>query len=792
MNFHRSIQKNAIIDSMKMTEDQVRDKAKAILGLENSADACAGVGQLTTFNALGFEGEADRPDGWFFPKNSNAVALVLEVKRNDVSVSSRKHVAELLKNIAIVRKRYAKVVGILYNGDEVAVYKNEEPFKTAPDKLQNKEYYFSLFARNCIDKARIFSLTKRINDILHIDFKVKNLYHRMIFTACALVAEQYGAGLRRLKDVGWSTFQGHIISTLTESFEDAREQNPKLQLLADEYGKIQIHFSNQKAINTLIDCIVDISENVNSDYWNGEDVMAIFFNEFNRYKGKSEHGQVFTPDHITSLMYRLIDVGPDDVVLDAACGSGAFLVKAMCNMIRASGGPSTSKARHIKDCQLYGIENAEDIYALACANMLIHKDGKTNLAFLDSRTEEAAAWIRSKGVTKVLMNPPFETKFGCLEIVRNVLDNVPRHTMCAFIMPDKKLEKSRGKGRQLIKRHTLLKIVKLPEKVFSENVKTSVFVFEAGVPQNGKSIFACEIADDGLEAVKNQGRHDVKNLWPELEDYWTDAVYRMSDERYGTTQWLDPAKCLSYQPRQRPFDITFADFRRKAMDYLMFAEGIDAKTLVDHLAEAVLYGSGDAAAMSGKFLSCWDAGECGSVDALSWGAFPVGDVFEPLDLKITNPDFKKRTDLSTERTPTHSLPLVNAKHGNNGIMFYGRPEDFQSAENTIDIVKNGAKATGDVYAQPQRTGVLWDAYLVRPIDEKARNAEVLLFLAAVLQRTIKERFGYDDKCVWKQVRSLEMRLPVRGKRPDWAYMAEFMHRIMDGAKRNLQSLKLFA
>ena len=44
--------------------------------------------------------------------------------------------------------------------------------------------------------------------------------------------------------------------------------------------------------------------------------MGIFFNEFNRYKKKSESGQVFTPEHITSLMYRLIDVHQDDRVLD--------------------------------------------------------------------------------------------------------------------------------------------------------------------------------------------------------------------------------------------------------------------------------------------------------------------------------------------------------------------------------------------------------------------------------------------------------------------------------------------
>lgn len=73
--------------------------------------------------------------------------------------------------------------------------------------------------------------------------------------------------------------------------------------------------------------------------------------------------------------------------------------------------------------------------------MLIHKDGKTNLEQLDARSEEAGKWISSQNITKVLMNPPFERKYGCMDIVENVLDNVPPHTPCAFIMPDKKLER---------------------------------------------------------------------------------------------------------------------------------------------------------------------------------------------------------------------------------------------------------------------------------------------------------------------------------------------------------------
>lgn len=52
-------------------------------------------------------------------------------------------------------------------------------------------------------------------------------------------------------------------------------------------------------------------------------------------------------------MYRLIEVNQHDVVLDAACGSGAFLVKAMANMIKESGGNNTEKAKNIKQKQLF-------------------------------------------------------------------------------------------------------------------------------------------------------------------------------------------------------------------------------------------------------------------------------------------------------------------------------------------------------------------------------------------------------------------------------------------------------
>lgn len=494
-----------------MTEDEVRNEAWNLLGFADADASVAqfGVGQLTTFNQLGFPGINDKPDGWYLPYNHEDTALILEFKATRISLGS-KQVEELKKNILITQQQYKNVVGVLYNGESSRVFKGPEE---APNtgRLEDKSYYLGLYETEPIDKERIYELTAKINNSLHFDFGIKNLYHRMIFTACALVAKRYGACIA--VGMGYSEFHNAILSCLNKELIRAKQQNRKLSLLSETFAKIEMNLDTdseeekeQQRIKNLIACFIEwvteISNCLNSDTWRGEDVMGIFFNEFNRYKKKSEAGQVFTPEHITDFMYRIIEVDKDDKVLDATCGSGGFLVKAMANMIQEAGGVNTSKAKKIKQGQLFGIELDKEIYALACANMLIHKDGKTNLEQLDARYAEAATWIAhagkrksfdnegklvwtGKGITKVLMNPPFENKYGCINIVENVLDNVSAHTMCAFILPEKKLEKTgKVQMRRILEHHRLRKIVKLPEDLFfGAGITTSIFIFEAGVPK---------------------------------------------------------------------------------------------------------------------------------------------------------------------------------------------------------------------------------------------------------------------------------------------------------------------
>lgn len=178
------------------------------------------------------------------------------------------------------------------------------------------------------------------------------------------------------------------------------------------------------------------------------------------------------------------------------------------------------------------------------------------------------------------------------------------------------------------------------------------------------------------------------------------------------------------------------------------------------------------------------------IDTSNWGKFKIESLFDKLDLKCLKNKFNKILDCSEERTNEFSLPLTNAKHFNNGIQFYGRPNEWDSAEMTIDIVSNGACATGDVYAQPQRTGVLWDSYLIK-CKHNITSELVLHYMACVIQRCIKQYFGWNDKCVWDKVKEQYIKLPITSNgEPNWQYMENYMQIIMSKAERTINELTI--
>ena len=172
------------------------------------------------------------------------------------------------------------------------------------------------------------------------------------------------------------------------------------------------------------------------------------------------------------------------------------------------------------------------------------------------------------------------------------------------------------------------------------------------------------------------------------------------------------------------------------------------------------------------------------IDVTKWEAFTIEDLFDKCELKYKKEKFNKASDISITRTEEFNLPLVNAKHFNNGIMYYGRSSDFESESMTIDIVSDGAASTGDVYAQPQETGVLYNAYLIKPKFEPTEN--ILLYFSTVIQTSIKEKFGYENKCTWDKVKHLKILLPAtNANTPNFEYMESYMKNIMQKSQQNI-------
>lgn len=261
-----------------LTEDEVRIKAAKILNFKNDKDYVAGIGQLTTFKKISksidkdpFDDSNKEPDGWYFDKyDMGKPALLAEFKSEDKDLNTKSYIDEIQRNMKVAMKAYKNVLGLLYNGSDLKVFRNEKPgskkiieLRTTPS-LQDHGFYEKIFTDRRIDTQEIYNLTRKINDLLHFKFGVRNLYDRMIFTAATLVAKRYGAFI--VPGMNYDTMQTAIISTLNKHFvQGSKNQNSKMDTLVDVYSSIKMNIiSDQKAIDEFIKCVIKISDAINS------------------------------------------------------------------------------------------------------------------------------------------------------------------------------------------------------------------------------------------------------------------------------------------------------------------------------------------------------------------------------------------------------------------------------------------------------------------------------------------------------------------------------------------------
>ncbi len=159
----------------------------------------------------------------------------------------------------------------------------------------------------------------------------------------------------------------------------------------------------------------------------------------------------------------------------------------------------------------------------------------------------------------------------------------------------------------------------------------------------------------------------------------------------------------------------------------------------------------------------------------TFGYVCIGDLYGKVKLK--NKKFNKRIDAAKERSKIFSVPLVNAKHGDNGIMFYGRNEVFDTVSSSIAIIQNGAVATGDVYPQPEPTSVLWDAYLIKSLTD-CDTDNSLFYITAAIEKTIKLKYNYDKKATWERVKTENIYLPITDQGEiDYSFIDNYINAI---------------
>ena len=142
------------------------------------------------------------------------------------------------------------------------------------------------------------------------------------------------------------------------------KDRPKLNEVHPQLGKTPLRFFAEYLNEKIFKAVMANS---------AEDFLGRFYGEFVSYSGGDGQslGVVLTPRHITELFCELVGPKPTDVIFDPCCGTGGFLVSGMHRMLRKSA--SDSQSKHIREKQIYGIEDREDMFAIATTRCCVMK-----------------------------------------------------------------------------------------------------------------------------------------------------------------------------------------------------------------------------------------------------------------------------------------------------------------------------------------------------------------------------------------------------------------------------------
>lgn len=479
------------------------------------------------------------------------------------------------------------------------------------------------------------------------------------------------------------------------------------------------------------------------------DALGIFYHEFIKYSGGDGKGLgiVLTPQHLTEFMCDLANITSKSKVVDICCGSASFLVTAMHQMFNDA--KTECELNTIRENSLYGIESKQELHALAIANMIVRKDGKSNIIYGDCFNKTTINELKSKnqeGFDIALLNPPYSQKdHEELEFVEQALSLLKDKGTAVVVVPMSCAigTKFKATRARLFNKNTLKAVFSMPDEIFHPTgVNVCVMVWEKGIKHNEKvKTFFGYCKDDGFVKRKNLGRIDAFNKWNGIKENWL-KLYRDSEVLDGlsakqsvkhTDEWLAEAYMKTDYSK-----LSKIDFERNVRDYLSYLIKFNLTKL------------NNENSFKNNTLEL-------NTDA--WLEFALIDFFNMKAGKyISKVDYEDGT-----------IPYITASDTTNAVMkMIDTPPTFDG--NCITIGKIGIAS----YYQPHPFCASSDVTILTPKENCQKfNKYKALFIVTVLN---KERFkwSYGRQIRLGDCKELIIRLPAKNNQPDWDFMEDFI------------------
>ena len=574
------------------------------------------------------------------------IVVLVETKQSFKSTDEAQ-LAEYVEEERALHKN-KKIICMLANtnNDEIKVWKSfvDDKFvlsdESVLDTMEHYEKIFDMSKQN--DREKVLKNTYDLNELLHkmdIDERLRSQFVGTTLLYLKNLVEKFevkkiNEELKKKLDAHWAVMdekqiRAAIESTLESLLDGSENKAKKIELLQKNV------LNDQKVkkltithwINILDTILMDIYQYIDTNSSEGQDILNLFFIAFNKYTGKADKNQAFTPDHITEFMCRLTDVDRTKRVLDITCGSGSFLVQAMVKALAdCSRGKTEEEAKALQEIvkkeHIYGIENEEKAYGLSTTNMLIHGDGNSNIKF--GSCFDCKAFIKNANPDIVLMNPPYNAKpIGIPEkykkdwgkakdgkedptkglvFIHYLSDviaemnkerenkNEPIKTVkLAVLLP---VSAAIGTSAiienekiEMLKNNTLEAVFTLPNEIFYPGASACAccMLFTLGKPHKKadgtvNETFFGYCKDDGFKKKKNLGRieqfdENNNSKWKVIENEW---LYLFNNKKAldgksstaivdGTSEWL----CEAYMKTDYS-KLTEQDFQQTLNDYLSY------------------------------------------------------------------------------------------------------------------------------------------------------------------------------------------------------------------------------